>query len=119
MYSRVFNITFDCSDPRSLAAFWGQVTGLEIRQAYDEPGREEYAVGPSPDGGPRMYFVGVPERKVAKNRVHLDLIPPDHGQAVELKRLVGLGARVLDSQPPDVGWVVLADPEGNEFCLES
>ena len=57
------------------------------------------------------------EVKAAKNRVHLDLIPPGDDQRAELARLTGLGATIIDAQPPGVSWVVLADPEGNEFCL--
>jgi hypothetical protein len=71
-----------------------------------------------PSGVPRMYFTTVPEPKPAKNRIHLDLIPPGDDQQAEVARLTGLGATVLDGQPPGVSWIVMADPEGNEFCLE-
>ena len=67
----------------------------------------------APLGSPGLLFVTVPESKVVKNRLHLDLQVDD--PAAELRRLVGLGARVLDEQ---ADWMVLADPEGNEFCLE-
>jgi hypothetical protein len=60
----------------------------------------------------------VPEPKIAKNRLHLDLIPPGDDPQQELTRLVELGATVLDNQPSGMGWLILADPEGNEFCLE-
>ncbi len=65
-------------------------------------------------------FVAVPERKARKNRVHLDVLPVDRDQSNELKRLLGLGATVVDDRRDlePGGWVVLADPEGNEFCLE-
>ena len=59
-----------------------------------------------------------PEPKPAKNRLHLDLLPPGEDQRAEVARLEPLGARALADQPPGVSWVVLADPEGNEFCLE-
>ena len=118
MYSTILNITFDCSDPRALARFWGDVTGWDVRGRDVTPGHEEYAAGPPEAGGPKLYFVQVPEPKAGKNRVHLDLIPPAGDQRAELARLAGLGARVVDPQPPGVSWVVLADPEGNEFCLE-
>ena len=59
-----------------------------------------------------------PEPKPAKNRVHLDLLPPGDGQQAELARLVCLGATIVAAQPPGVSWIILADPEGNEFCLE-
>ena len=70
-------------------------------------------------GGPRLYFVQVPEPKQLKNRLHLDIFPDDVSQADELARLVRLGATVVGGQPEDAGWIILADPEGNEFCLES
>ena len=60
----------------------------------------------------------MPERKPAKNRIHLDLLPPGDDQGAELARLTGLGATVLADQPPGASWIVIADPEGNEFCLE-
>ena len=67
-----------------------------------------------------MVFVSVPESKVLKNRVHLDLMPEDGDQDEELKRLLSLGATIVDDRRTmsPGGWVVLADPEGNEFCLE-
>ena len=117
--SSVLNITFDCRDPEAVAAFWAAVTGDEITRE-SQPGNDYWVVGP-PDGGhPRLVFVTVPEGKSIKNRVHLDLLPRDRPQSEELARLVALGARVFDDRR-DVepgGWVVLEDPEGNEFCLE-
>ena len=68
--------------------------------------------------GPKLGFQKVDDPTPGKNRLHLDLIPPGDGPQQELDRLVGLGATVLDDQPPGAGWLVLADPEGNEFCLE-
>jgi hypothetical protein len=75
-------------------------------------------VGTPGEGRPRLYFVKVPEAKTIKNRVHLDVIPADRTQDEEIARLVGLGASVISDGRPEVGWVVLADPEGNEFCVE-
>ena len=69
-------------------------------------------------GRPRLYFVKVPEGKTSKNRLHLDIMPSDRSQDEEITRLVGLGARVVSDQRPEFGWVLLADPEGNEFDLE-
>jgi predicted enzyme related to lactoylglutathione lyase len=116
MYASILNITIDCADARAQARFWAEVTGWSATERDSTPGHVEYAVTPPTPGMPRLYFTTVPEPKRAKNRVHLDLIPPGDQQA-ELARLAGLGARVLD-QPPDAGWIILADPEGNEFCLE-
>jgi catechol 2,3-dioxygenase-like lactoylglutathione lyase family enzyme len=118
MQASIHNITFDCADARAQAQFWAAVTGGTAEQRDGTPGHVEYVVLPAAAGTPRLYFTTVPEPKQVKNRVHLDLNPPDHGQQAELARLAGLGARVTGGQPPGAGWVVLADPEGNEFCLE-
>ena len=118
MSSSIHNITFDCTDARAQVLFWAAVTGGTAEQRDDTPGHVEYVVLPASAGTPRLYFTTVPESKQVKNRVHLDLHPPGHGQQDELARLAGLGARVIGGQPPGAGWVVLADPEGNEFCLE-
>jgi len=66
---------------------------------------------------PTIVFVPVPERKSVKNRVHIDVNPIDRTQAEEVERLEALGARRVDVGQGDVGWVVMADPEGNEFCV--
>jgi hypothetical protein len=120
------DIVFDCRHPASLARFWASVLdGYEVAP-YDEAELERLrskgifdteddpmVLVERPGGpGPRYLFQLVPEPKVVKNRLHLDLRGDD--PAAELRRLVGLGARVLDEQPT---WVVLADPEGNEFDL--
>jgi len=119
MYARILNITFDCADARAQATFWAAVTGWTAHEQNGNPGHVEYAVVP-PAGSvtPRIYFTTVPEPRVAKNRIHLDLLPPGDDKQAELARLCGLGATVLEDQPPGVSWIVMADPEGNEFCLE-
>ena len=125
MTSFILNVTFDCRAPVPVARFWAEVTGWPLRQHDDTPGHEEYSVSPptwdpeSLSGGPRLYFVQVPEPKQVKNRLHLDIFPDDTSQADELARLTRLGATVVGGQPKDAGWIILADPEGNEFCLES
>lgn len=118
MTSTVLNVTFDCADPGVIARFWVAVTGWTLHEEGTWDGREEYSVGPPAEGGMRLYFVAVPDRKIVKNRIHLDVIPRGRSQQEEIARLVRLGASVVDDQPVDVGWVVLADPEGNEFCVE-
>jgi predicted enzyme related to lactoylglutathione lyase len=115
--SIILNITFDCADPRALARFWAQVTGWPAIEE-PRPGCEESAVGTEGEGGPRLYFVKVPEGKTIKNRVHLDVMPADRTQDEEISRLTGLGATVVSDRRPEFGWVLLADPEGNEFCVE-
>lgn len=114
MSSTICNITFDCADPAAVARFWGEVTGLPVIEGT-QPGYPDCAVG---DGRPRIYFVKVPEGKAGKNRVHLDVMPGDRTQDEEIARLIRFGASVFSDQRPDVGWVIMADPEGNEFCVE-
>ena len=117
MSSTILNITFDCADPRVVARFWGQLTGWPVDEE-PEPGQPDCAVGKPGEGQPRLYFMQVPEGKIVKNRVHLDVIPADRTQDEEIARLVGLGATVVSDSRPEFGWVTLADPEGNEFDLE-
>lgn len=115
MSSTICNITFDCADPPGLARFWGQVTGRPVIEE-PQPGYPDSAVGD--DSRPWLYFVQVPEGKTVKNRVHLDIVPSDRTQDEEIARLTRLGAAVVSDRRPDVGWVIMADPEGNEFCVE-
>jgi hypothetical protein len=104
------NIVIDCSDPLLVSSFWSEALGLELHGPDDgewwlEPG------GDSPD----ILFLQVPEGKSVKDRIHLDLRPDD--QDVEVERLISLGARRIDIGQGDVSWVVMADPEANEFCV--
>ena len=124
MVARIRHITVDCKDAFSLARFWGEVTGWPV-YPDSSPGDAEVLVAPSypePAGPPLsgLLFVQVPEGKVAKNRVHLDLAPTDGTRDDEVARLLALGASVAaDHRTPEgPGWVVLTDPEGNEFCVE-
>jgi len=117
MYSGILNITFDCADAKAQATFWAAVTGWTAQERDATPGHVEYAVEPPAPGGPRLHFTTVPEPKTIKNRIHLDLNPSGCDQASELERLLALGARRVDVSQGDVPWIVLADPEGNEFCL--
>jgi hypothetical protein len=115
--STIINITFDCADPPALARFWGQVTGWPVF-TDPQPGYLDCAVGTTGAGRPGLYFVAVPEAKAGKNRLHLDVMPADRTQDEEIARLIGLGASVVSDRRPEHGWVILADPEGNEFCVE-
>jgi hypothetical protein len=120
MTARPRNITVDCADPYILATFWSQVTGYqEDPEDPNNPGDPEGFLH-GQDGQPNLLFVTVPEPKTVKNRVHLDLMPTDRTRDQEVERLLGLGASlVADHRRPDgSGWVVLADPEGHEFCVE-
>jgi hypothetical protein len=120
MTARLRTITFDCADPYTVAAFWSEVTGFrEDPENGNDPDDEE-ALLIAPDGGPNLLFIVVPEPKAVKNRVHLDVMPTDRTRDEEVARLTGLGAvQAADHRRPDgTGWVVLTDPEGNEFCVE-
>jgi glyoxalase superfamily protein len=113
----VRTITFDVAppyEPYELAQFWGLVVGRGM-DPDDAAGDDEVIL----TGEPNLLFVRVPEAKTLKNRVHLDL-QPDTTRDREVDRLTGLGAKLIDDQrrPDGTGWVVLADPAGNEFCVE-
>jgi catechol 2,3-dioxygenase-like lactoylglutathione lyase family enzyme len=138
-------VTFDAADPPALAAFWGETLGykkegppdgFDTWQAWavanDIPREDwdKYDSRVDPEGvGPRLFFQRVPEPKTAKNRVHLDLqVSGGRGTPVEevraqvaaaVERAVAAGATRLQEydEPGDQHWVVLQDPEGNEFCL--
>jgi predicted enzyme related to lactoylglutathione lyase len=116
MTSLVHHITIDCADAYELAGFWSRLTGRPISDE-DSPGDPEVLIE-LPEG-PGLLFIQVPEPKAVKNRVHLDL-QPDTTRDAEVERLLGIGATLVsDMRRPDgKGWVVLADPEGNEFCVE-
>ncbi len=119
MVSRISHTTFDCRDAFALSTFWKQVLGYaDVPDDPNEPGDEECMII-GPEGEPRLLFVEVPEGKGSKNRAHLDLEPTDRGRDDEIERVVALGARPLhDLRREDgSGWLVLADPEGNEFCI--
>jgi len=123
MTSKFTELAIDCADPHHLARFWCSVLGydvqteedglvtigpLQVHEGTDRP-------GPVP---PTLTFARVPEGKTLKNRLHLDVNPTDSDQGEEVRRLLDLGARHADvGQTGDESWVVLADPEGNEFCV--
>jgi hypothetical protein len=144
--SREVQITFDCGDPDGLCRFWAEVLGYQLQPP--PPGFDSWdafleSVGVPPDqrntrsaalpvdgDGPRLFFQQVPEGKTAKNRVHLDvraapgLVGEERMTALEdeATRLLGLGATRLRRVEPDgameAGFIVMQDPEGNEFCLD-
>jgi predicted enzyme related to lactoylglutathione lyase len=118
MANRITSLCVDCTDAHLLAAFWTQVLGWQIT-GDDEEGVRIQA---SPDATFAIDFLVVPDGpKVVKNRLHLDVNPTDCDQVEELHRLLALGARPVEvgqsSDSVPVTWHVLADPEGNEFCL--
>ena len=109
------HVTFDCLDPYALGRFWAEVVGGRV-QDDDHPGDPSVLVT---YGGTPLLFEQVPDAKSVKNRVHLDL-QPQLPRDQEVERLRGLGATVLHdrTRPDGSGWVVMADPEGNELCVE-
>jgi catechol 2,3-dioxygenase-like lactoylglutathione lyase family enzyme len=113
----VSQLTVDARDPLALARWWSEVLGWRVV----EEDVDEIALQPPGDAATEWLFCRVPEAKQGKNRLHVDLRPQDgSSQAAELDRLRALGAVPVDvGQGPDVTWHVLADPEGNEFCLLS
>ncbi|GGW52416.1 VOC family protein [Streptomyces griseoloalbus] len=119
MNPTIRHITFDCTgDPYDLATFWSAMLGNPLADD-DKPGDPEALIA-DPAGGPGLLFVRVTEGKTAKNRLHFDLEPTGRTRAQEVARAIELGARqVADHTRPDGGgWVTMADPEGNEFCIE-
>jgi hypothetical protein len=116
MASVLREIVIDCADPLKLGRFWAAV--LDWPLVETEKGfcwlssTGDYTAPP-----PLLVFVPVPEPKTVKDRLHIDLNPSGCNQAEELERLQALGARPVDIGQGEVPWVVLADPEGNEFCL--
>ena len=113
---RIQCVTVDAHDCELLARFWSAVLGWRITIESDDEWAIEPPVGsPEEDVAPDVLFVKVPDEKVVKNRLHLDLRPKD--LAAEVARILDLGATRADIGQHDVSWVVLADPEGNEFCV--
>jgi predicted enzyme related to lactoylglutathione lyase len=116
MAARLTEVVVDATDPDRLARFWGEVLGWPV--VDEDRGFSWISATGDHTALPMIVFVPVPEAKWVKNRVHLDVNPFGTDQDAELERLLALGATPVDvGQPDDVPWVVLADPEGNEFCL--
>jgi catechol 2,3-dioxygenase-like lactoylglutathione lyase family enzyme len=119
MACRLSEIVVDARDPEALAAWWAEVLGYRVL------GREDGAVEIGPEAGfggaaPTLVFAPVAEPSPGKSRLHLDLNATDRDQDAELERLLGLGATRADvGQTGEESWHVLADPEGNPFCLLS
>jgi hypothetical protein len=114
------SITFDCTAWEPLVEFWTRASDfVEDPDNPNEPGDPVGALI-HPDSGLQLLFIPVPEPKTVKNRVHLDVQPTDRTRDEEVEWLLGLGATVLaDHRNPDgSGFVVMGDPEGNEFCVE-
>jgi hypothetical protein len=122
MASRFTELAIDCHQPHELAAFWCAVLDYEVIDERDDlveiagwhPTAEAVRAGVH---APTLVFARVPESKTVKNRLHIDISPIDRGRDEEVERLLALGARHVDIGQGEQSWVVLADPEGNEFCV--
>ena len=121
MTTRVLAAVFDCRDPIRIAEFWATALSYVVDD-HDDEGVAELGISDPSGDGPMIYFMAVPEPKTIKNRVHLDL-EPEISIEEEAERLVAAGARVVGARqdPPDSNdpyrWIVMEDPEGNEFCV--
>ena len=120
MSASIFSVVVDCREPRPQAEFWASVLSYDVT----ERNPDEFRVSDPKGQGSALYFMRVPEAKVVKNRLHIDLAAEGPMEAA-VERLIGLGARVIDVrhdpqefENPD-SWTVLQDPEGNEFCISS
>jgi len=126
MASRFTEIVVDCHDTEAQAVFWAAVLGYRVVDSSDgdveiapleyEPADFAEQVRRAPTA-PTLMFQLVPEGKTVKNRLHIDVSPIDRTQEAEVERLIALGARHVDIGQGEQSWVVLADPEGNEFCV--
>lgn len=126
MASKFTELAIDCAEPEALARFWCAVLDYEVLGVEEEgafvaigpatAAEDENRAGPVP---PALTFSRVPEGKSIKNRLHIDVNPTDRDQADEVRRLVELGARRTDNGQSEFSWVVMADPEDNEFCVLS
>ena len=119
MTCRISHTSVDSRNAYTQSVWWGRLLNMsEVPDDPNEPGHEECMIL-SRDGQTRILFIEVPEGKEVKNRLHFDLRPTDGTREQEVERVLSLGAtQVADLRRPDGGgWVVLADPEGNEFCI--
>ncbi|QDP95578.1 VOC family protein [Microlunatus elymi] len=121
MTSLISHTTVDCHNAYELSEWWKKVLGyVDIAGDPNEPGHEECMIR-DPESGHQLLFIEVPDAELPAKRIHFDLRPRSGTQAEEVQRLIGLGATQLDDQRgkygPGTGWVVLADPEGNQLCV--
>lgn len=121
MTSYVSHTTIDCTNAHALSEWWKRLLGyVDMEGDPNEPGDPECMIR-DPQTDHRLLFVEVPEPKVVKNRIHLDLRPRQGSRDAEIERVRALGATEIEDRRgdwgPGTGWVVFADPEGNEFCV--
>jgi catechol 2,3-dioxygenase-like lactoylglutathione lyase family enzyme len=119
--SFISHTTIDCANAYELAEWWKRLLGyVDLPDDPNEPGHEECMIQ-RPDGGHQLLFIEVPDAKQGKNRLHFDLRPDTRTRDQEVEWALSIGATAVDDQRnhygPGIGWMVLADPEGNEFCI--
>lgn len=117
MSLRLSHVTFDSQDPYASAEFWRELLGWKVHkpETYKPGSIECFLAGPA---GQFILFYYSPDEKTVKNRGHFDVVPTDGSdQQTEIDRAVGLGAAIVDDRRDDLGWAVLTDPHGNEFCI--
>ena len=114
---RLSHTTVDALDPYAVAEFWRELLTWDVQEVdnYTPESDECYLVSPH---GYTVLFMRCPDRKSVKNRIHFDLVP-DGGSTrdEQVERARSLGASLVDDRRADLGWAVMADPEGNEFCI--
>ena len=121
MTSFISHTTVDCTDAFTLSEWWKQLLGyVDVPDDPNLPGHQECLIQ-RPDGGHQLLFIEVPDPKQGKNRLHFDLRPAERSRDEEVEWALSIGATQVDDlrgrYGPGSGWVVLADPEGNEFCI--
>ena len=121
MTSFIAHTAVDCANAYDLSEWWKQVLRyVDLEGDPNEPGHEECLIV-SPESGHLLLFIEVADEKRGKNRIHFDLQPHTGTRDEEVRRVVALGAKEVadrrDHHGPGIGWVVLQDPEGNEFCI--
>jgi len=116
MSLRLSHTTWDALDPYATAQFWRELLSWDIEEpGLFKPGSDECYLT-SPDGYTILFFK-VPDAKKVKNRAHMDLVPDGSSRDEQVERALRLGATMADDRRHDLGWAVMADPEGNEFCV--
>lgn len=112
MSLEIGSVTIDCADPERLSAFWSEALGTSVQGSFGD----FVVLKRPPQGGPFVMLQRVPETGIAKNRMHVDLTGEPRTEAVA--RLTALGANLIaEHSQPGSGWTVMADPEGNQFCV--
>ena len=117
MACRFTELVIDCHDHSLVGAFWAELLGYRVTARCDGPEDLYVELEGPPGSGPTVLVVRTPDTKLSKNRLHIDVKATDRTQDEEVERILALGASRVDIGQGNHDWVVLADPEGNEFCV--